>query len=89
MSHHHKKPLIPFTAIIGQDQMKKALVLNAINPTNGGVLIRGEKGTANSTAVRSLAELVPLYNGSSRVPVCLGSHTKNMKWVKSSRTKKL
>lgn len=49
----------PFTAIVGQEQMKKALILNIINPTLGGVLIRGEKGTAKSTAVRALAELMP------------------------------
>jgi magnesium chelatase subunit I len=49
----------PFTAIVGQERMKMALVLNAINPTIGGVLIRGEKGTAKSTAVRALARLLP------------------------------
>src|SRR5438067_585117 len=49
----------PFTAIVGQDEMKMALVLNAINPTIGGVLIRGEKGTGKSTAVRALARLLP------------------------------
>ncbi len=49
----------PFTAIVGQEKMKKTLVLNAINPRLGGVLIRGEKGTAKSTAVRSLANLLP------------------------------
>jgi magnesium chelatase subunit I len=49
-----------FTAIVGQEDMKTALVLNAINPKLGGVLIRGEKGTAKSTAVRGLAELLPL-----------------------------
>ena len=37
----------PFSAIVGQDRMKLALILNAINPAIGGVLIRGEKGTAN------------------------------------------
>src|ERR1700716_2737080 len=49
----------PFTAIVGQDRMKMALVLNAINPSIGGVLIRGEKGTGKSTAVRALARLLP------------------------------
>lgn len=49
----------PFTAIVGQEEMKKALILNIINPSIGGVLIRGEKGTAKSTAVRGLTELLP------------------------------
>jgi magnesium chelatase subunit D len=54
-----KRVVFPFTAIVGQDKMKKALILNAINPQVGGVLIRGEKGTGKSTAVRALAELLP------------------------------
>ncbi|WP_010268429.1 ATP-binding protein [Paenibacillus senegalensis] len=49
----------PFTAIVGQETMKKGLLLNLINPKLGGVLIRGEKGTAKSTAVRALAGLLP------------------------------
>src|SRR4029077_13051982 len=49
----------PFTAIVGQDSMQLALILNAIVPTSGGVLIRGEKGTGKSTAVRGLARLLP------------------------------
>ncbi len=49
----------PFSAIVGQDLMKLALILNVIDPSIGGVLIRGEKGTAKSTAVRSLANLLP------------------------------
>jgi len=49
----------PFTAIVGQDRMKLALLLNAINPAIGGVLIRGDRGTAKSTAVRALAGLLP------------------------------
>lgn len=49
----------PFTAIVGQEKMKKALFLNGINPKIGGVLIQGEKGTAKSTAVRALADVLP------------------------------
>ena len=54
-----RRIILPFTAIVGQEQMKKALLLNAVNPRIGGVLIRGEKGTAKSTAVRALAALLP------------------------------
>ncbi|WP_310795000.1 hypothetical protein [Desulfofundulus thermocisternus] len=49
----------PFTAIVGQEKMKKGLILNAINPRLGGIIIRGQKGTAKSTAVRALAALLP------------------------------
>lgn len=59
MTHHIRREILPFTAIVEQEKMKKALILNAINPRIGGVLIRGEKGTAKSTAVRALAELLP------------------------------
>jgi len=52
----------PFTAVVGQEKMKKALLLNLINPKIGGVLIKGEKGTAKSTIVRGLADLVPGLN---------------------------
>jgi magnesium chelatase subunit D len=49
----------PFTAIVGMDDLRLALLLNAVSPAVGGVLVRGEKGTAKSTAVRALAALMP------------------------------
>ncbi|MCF6147871.1 MAG: putative cobaltochelatase [Candidatus Kuenenia sp.] len=55
----YRRTVFPFTAIVGQERMKKALVLNAINLNLGGVLIRGQKGTAKSTAARALANLLP------------------------------
>lgn len=54
-----RQDTFPFTAIIGQENMKQTLVLNVVNPRLGGVLIQGEKGTAKSTAVRALADLLP------------------------------
>jgi len=59
MTMHHFDDIYPFSAIVSQEPMKFALILNAINPRIGGVLIRGEKGTAKSTAARALARLLP------------------------------
>ncbi|MEU9171372.1 putative cobaltochelatase [Streptomyces sp. NPDC048420] len=56
----------PFTAVVGQDDLRLALLLNAVSPAVGGVLVRGEKGTAKSTAVRALSALLP------QVPVVAG-----------------
>ena len=58
-SPNSQPPTYPFTALVGQEEMKLALIVNVVNPAVGGVLIRGEKGTAKSTAVRALAELLP------------------------------
>ncbi|RDG36050.1 putative cobaltochelatase [Streptomyces corynorhini] len=57
----------PFTAVVGMDDLRLALVLNAVSPAVGGVLVRGEKGTAKSTAVRALSALLPEL---SVVPGC-------------------
>ncbi|MFC7903878.1 putative cobaltochelatase [Streptomyces griseoincarnatus] len=57
----------PFTAVVGQDDLRLALLLNAVSPSVGGVLVRGEKGTAKSTAVRALTTLLPEV---SVVPGC-------------------
>ena len=53
------RAIYPFTAIVGQQRMRRALILNAIYTRIGGVLIRGERGTAKSTAARALAALLP------------------------------
>ena len=52
----------PFVAIVGQERMKTGLILTIVNPTLSGILIRGEKGTAKSTAIRGLAEILPLID---------------------------
>lgn len=65
---HHKYVVFPFTAIVGQDLMKLALEVNAVEPSIGGVLIKGDKGTGKSTAVRALAKLLPVIRTVSDCP---------------------
>ncbi len=53
------RPIYPFSAIVGQDELKLALIISAIDPTIGGVLAFGDRGTGKSTTVRALAALLP------------------------------
>jgi magnesium chelatase subunit D len=69
--------LYPFSAIVGQDDLKMALLVNAISPEVGGVLVRGEKGTAKSTAVRALAGLLPSIEVVSGCPYSCDPATPN------------
>ncbi|MEM9425274.1 MAG: magnesium chelatase ATPase subunit I [Pseudomonadota bacterium] len=59
----------PFSAIVGQDDMKRAMILTAIDPTLGGVLVFGDRGTGKSTAVRALAALLPEITAVKGCPV--------------------
>lgn len=54
--------MYPFTAIVGQEEMKLCLLLNVIDPKIGGVMIMGDRGTGKSTTVRSLVDLLPDIN---------------------------
>lgn len=54
-----RRPVFPFTAIIGQEEMKLALILNVIDPKIGGVIIMGDRGTGKSTTIRAIADLLP------------------------------
>jgi magnesium chelatase subunit I len=59
MNSQRKNPIFPFTSIVGQDEMKLALLLNVIDPKIGGVMIMGDRGTGKSTTIRALADLLP------------------------------
>ncbi|MBS0014969.1 MAG: magnesium chelatase ATPase subunit I [Arthrospira sp. SH-MAG29] len=58
-SHTNRRAVFPFTAIVGQEEMKLALLLNVIDPKIGGVMIMGDRGTGKSTTIRALADLLP------------------------------
>ncbi len=74
---HHKFVIFPFSAIVGQKLMKKALLINAMDPTISGVLIKGDKGTGKSTAVRALTDLLPKIKIVSGCP--FNCHPENLK----------
>nr|YP_009330501.1 ChlI [Coccophora langsdorfii]ANS72273.1 ChlI [Coccophora langsdorfii] len=58
-SNNINTPIFPFTAIVGQEEMKLALELNVIDPKIGGVMIMGDRGTGKSTTIRAIADLLP------------------------------
>ena len=77
--HWRNKMIYPFSAIVGQEKMKLALILNVINPKIGGVLLRGEKGTGKSLAVRALPHLLPEVDVVVDCPFhCDPAHPKDM-----------
>ena len=59
MKNKEIRKVFPFTAIIGQEEIKIALLLNVIEPKIGGVIVIGDRGTGKSTAIRSLVDLLP------------------------------
>ncbi|MEM6896868.1 MAG: magnesium chelatase ATPase subunit I [Pseudomonadota bacterium] len=71
----------PFSAIVGQDEMKRAMVLTAIDPSIGGVLVFGDRGTGKSTAVRGLAALLPPITAVPGCPVNAATHADCPDWA--------
>ncbi len=86
------RPVFPFTAIVGQEEMKLALILNIIDPKIGGVMIMGDRGTGKSTTIRALADLLPEidvvandpFNSDPRDPELMGDEVRDM--VESGQT---
>ncbi|KZX13199.1 ATP-binding protein [Methanobrevibacter curvatus] len=70
-----KNITFPFSAIVGQGKIKRALILNAINPSIGGILIRGDRGTGKTTAVRALADLLPEIEAVENCPFSCDTNT--------------
>ncbi len=86
------RPVFPFTAIVGQEEMKLALILNIIDPKIGGVMIMGDRGTGKSTTIRALADLLPEidvvandpFNSDPRDPELMGDEVRDL--VESGQT---
>lgn len=75
------RPPFPFSAIVGQEDMKRALILTAIDPSIGGVLVFGDRGTGKSTAVRALAALLPEIEAVEGCPVNSARHDQCPDWA--------
>ncbi len=90
-----QRAVYPFTAIVGQDEMKLALILNVIDPRIGGVMIMGDRGTGKSTTIRALADLLPEidvvaddpFNSHPSDPEMMSDEVKDL--VESGQTPKL
>ncbi|GMN43609.1 hypothetical protein TIFTF001_012807 [Ficus carica] len=87
-----QRPVYPFAAIVGQDEMKLCLLLNVIDPKIGGVMIMGDRGTGKSTTVRSLVDLLPEikvvagdpYNSDPEDPESMGVEVREMGTVRDA-----
>ena len=81
MSKKTTLPIFPFTAIVGQEEMKLALELNVIDPKIGGVMIMGDRGTGKSTTIRAIADLLPEIEIVKDDP--FNSHPQNLELMSS------
>ena len=81
-----KQPF-PFSAIVGQEAMKQAMILTAVDPGIGGVLVFGDRGTGKSTAVRALAALLPMINAVEGCPVNSAHPDQCPDWAHVTSTK--